>query len=278
MDVYIEYVILDNMSMNWVIIRLIDLTTGISLKRANRWLVCILGTIFAIFLPYLYFNKLLLFLYKFVVSIILVLSMKRFDRFASFFKVHIIFILYTFLLGGVCFGIINLLGIDYTMSGILIYNFEFPMGVLFSIMIVAIRLLRKYISWAKERMRSANYMYKIVITDSGECVDSVAFLDTGNKIAVDGKGVSVISLNLFLRLYKDIDIMDVILKKTNDELKDVKYIDISGIGREEKYLSFVVDKMDIDGRVVNKPRLAVALKNFGDYECILSENIFKCGV
>lgn len=279
MEAYIEYVILDNISMNYIILNFIDLTTGIKIAKINKSIVCILGTVLAIFLPYLYFNKVLLFGYKILVSIILVMCIKRFHKFKSFLCTYMLFVIYTFLLGGVCYGVISLMGIDYTMSSIMISSFEFPVGFVLVIIVCMIRLIFGLIVAIKNKLRSSNYIYKISIIDGDKSVSSFGFLDTGNNVMVDGKGVSIISLSLFLKLYNDIDVMDIILKKENiKHLKHIQYIQIRGIGNEENYLSFVVDGLNINGKMVNYPRMALTLKNFGDHDCILSGDIIKGGV
>lgn len=279
MEAYIEYVILDNLSMNYVILKLLDITTGVKVGKFNKVAICILGTIFSIFLPYLYFNKVLLFVYKILVSIVLVMCIRRFRKFTQFLLFYMLFVMYTFLLGGMCLWVVNLMGLDYTMSGVLISSLEFPVGLLLSIIFCLIKLMYRWILIMKNKLRASNFIYKISITDGGESVNGIGFLDTGNNVRIDGCGVSIISLGLFLRLYKNMDIMDVVLKKVDiDNLKNVQYINIVGIGNEEKYLSFVVDILQVNGETITSPRLAVAMKNFGDYECILSSDIIKGGV
>lgn len=276
MEVYIEYVLLDNMSMNWAILKFLDLTSGYKIQAKNKWLVCILGTIFAIFLPYLYFNKYLLFFYRIVVSLILVLCIKKFCGFKQFCGAYVLFILYTFLMGGVCFGLINLLGLNYTMSGVLIYDFEFPLGLLVSMVFGLLCMVYKWVKYARSKLKETNYTYKISISDGGKCVSGLGYLDTGNKVVFNCDGVSIISVNLFLKLYENIELMDVVLGRVDkDSLKGVEYINIAGIGSGSRYLSFVADSINIDGNIVERPRLAVALKNFGDFECILSGNLIK---
>lgn len=276
MEIYIEYVLVDNMVMNYLIVKLINITTGRKRLTKTHWLTCVIGTIFAIFLPFLYFNKLLLFGYKIVVSIILVLLIKRYKKVKSFITYYLMFITYTFLLGGLCYGIINVLGIDYNANGLIIYSLDFPMGVLLIVLYLFIKILFASINLIKNRLNSLSWYYDAVLVDRDKRVETVGFLDTGNNIANADGGVNVISIDLFLKLYKDIDLCDIVLGKQNiDGLKNIDYISIAGIGKEDKCLTFVIDQMIVNGVKYDRPRLALAMRNFGDYGCILHKNFVK---
>lgn len=276
MELYIEYVILDNFSMNFVILKMLDKLLGIVTNRVNKAIICVLGSIFAIFLPYLYFDKLLLFFYRIVVSIILVMCMRRFRSFKSFLQVYGLFVLCTFVCGGVCYGMINLLGIGYTKSGILISEFEFPVGLFITIMAVVVVGIFRLINVCKRKMYRANYIYKIILIDGGKRVESFGFCDTGNNVVFDSNGVNIISLDLFSKLHKDVNLTSVVLGKMADsDLRGVEYIPIAGLSQSKKYLSFLIDKMIVGGVEFSYPRIAVALKDFGEYGCILHRQFVR---
>ena len=275
MEIYIEYVILDNLVMNYIILRLIDVTIGVNVGRINKLLVCCLGTIFSIFLPYLYFNKFLLFGYRFCVSIILVLMIKKFKKIKNFLVYYCLFLAYTFLTGGACFGLINLLGIDYNSSNLIMNSFDFPMGVFALILLIVIKIIFKVVNLIKVKLGVSRYYYNITLIDGESVAKSIGFYDSGNNVVFQDNGVNIISINLFLKLYKNIDITDIMLKnimlKKNEieSLRGISYINISGIGSNEKYLSFVIDNIIVNGCSYKSPRLAVAMKNFNNYDCIL---------
>ena len=43
----------------------------------------------------------------------------------------------------------------------------------------------------------------------------------------------------------------------------------------EKYLTFLVDGLEVNGEIYQNVRLAVAVKNFGDYDCILHKDFVR---
>lgn len=276
MELYIEYVLMDNIIMNYIILKLLDITLGVKIRKVNKALVCGFGAIFSIFLPYLYFSKIILLGYRILVSITLVLLIKKFKKFKNYLTYYALFMAYTFLIGGVCYGVINLLGIEYTSTNLIMNSFEFPFGLLVLILMLAIKLICSVIKVIKKKLRSANYMYDITLIDSDRMVSTVGFFDTGNNVVFKDNGVNIISIGLFMELYKDIDLTEVMLKKNNiRNLKNINYIDISGIGSGEKYLSFEIDEMRVAGIKYLGARIAVAMKNFGDYDCILHRQFVK---
>lgn len=275
-EFYIEYVLLDNILITYFILKLIDITTGICIKNLNKLIVCIMGSVFAIFLPFLSFNKFIIFIYRIFVSIILVLCIRKFKKFKSFAVVYLLFMTYTFLAGGVCFGLINLLGIEYTTSNLIFYSFEFPISIFIIIFLLMLKLIFRLVILFKIKVKKSNYLYNVTLVDGEKTTNTIGFFDTGNNIMVEGCGVNIISISLFLKLYQGIDITQIFLKKEQiDNLKNIKYIHISGIGDGDKYLTFIIDKMKVDELVFENARIAVAMKNFEDYDLILHNQYIR---
>jgi hypothetical protein len=150
------------------------------------------------------------------------------------------------------------------------------LGVFALVFLIVLRTLKNFIMLIKSKLKQASYIYQITICDGEIKEDIVAFYDTGNNIKNGGVGVNIISLNLFLKLHKDIDLHKVLMGKIdNSILKEVKYIDIQGIGKTQKFLSYNVDFFEIEGLKFENARVAVAMKNFGEYDCILHKDFLR---
>jgi len=145
MQLYIEYVILDNCVIDYMILKLIDISTGQKIKKLNKVLVCGLGTIFAVFMPFLHDQKLALFFYRIFTSLILVMCLKKYKKTTNFLTYYCLFFAYTFLLGGAMLGLIEWMGINYSMSGLYLYTFEFPLSVFALIFILFFRLITSFV-------------------------------------------------------------------------------------------------------------------------------------
>ena len=270
MSVYIEYVLIDNIVMDYIILRLIELTVGIKFNRLNKVFVCIIGSLFALFMPIILDYKIILLLYKILSSIIMVLCIKKYKKLKSFFVYYLMFFAYTFFVGGVCLGVIQLLGIEYTMSSVVMYEFEFSFGVLGVIIVVVLRVMGRVVGAIKSKINSGNFVRNIRLSEGDESVQTYALVDTGNKVNYNGKGVSIISINAFLKLFKGVDIASVLSGRIDgDKVRCLEYINIGGIGVSQKYLSFIIDYIEIDGKRYNSPRLALSWKDIGEYDVVL---------
>ena len=270
MSVYIEYVLIDNIVMDYIILRLIELTVGIKFNRLNKVFVCIIGSLFALFMPIILDYKIILLLYKILSSIIMVLCIKKYKKLKSFFVYYLMFFAYTFFVGGVCLGVIQLLGIEYTMSSVVMYEFEFPFGVFGVILVVILRVMGRVVGAIKSKINSGNFVRNIRLSEGDKSVQTYALVDTGNKVNYNGKGVSIISINAFLKLFKGVDIASVLSGRIDgDKVRSLEYINIGGIGVSQKYLSFIIDYIEIDGKRYNSPRLALSWKDIGEYDVVL---------
>ena len=276
MAIYIEYVIRDNVVMDYIIINFMEITIGKKFCRWNKTFVLIFGSLFALILPMLIKYKFLSFLYKITSSIVLTLCLQRSRKLKHYIINDLMFFAYTFFVGGVCLGIIEFMGIDYTMSSVVMYDFDFPVGIFGLILLLVIRLMKRVALATKNKIRQANYLYKIKLVDAEKSVEGYGLLDTGNGIRYKGEAVSIISIDLFLKLYKNINIKDILLVNIKDlKLKNWEYINIAGIGKSEKYLSFVLEYIEIDNMKINSPRFAIMLKTFGDYDIIISNDFIR---
>ena len=77
----------------------------------------------------------------------------------------------------------------------------------------------------------------------------------------------------FLKLYNKIDLKDILMRKIDPVMvRQVEYIEIFGIGKKSRYLTFVPRCIEIDGKKFEGKRLAVSMKDFGDYDVVLSND------
>ena len=52
----------------------------------------------------------------------------------------------------------------------------------------------------------------------------------------------------------------------------MSYINISSLNKSERYLAFTIDKLIVEKDSFENVNVAVAIKNFEDFDCILSES------
>lgn len=278
MELYIEYVIIDNLLIDFCLLRLLGVTFKEKFGKWAYFSSLFVGVIGAVFLPFLYEYKVLSVFYRVTLCLLMVLLIKRPRTFKMYIKYVFAFVGYTILLGGAIVAVLNALGVRYTISGVMCYNLELPMGVLLGIILISLWVVKKVIQSIMSGLRNGKYIVDIVIRDGDNVVGARGYLDSGNLVEVDGNFVSIISIDTFLKLHKEIGLARMLYGKVEDEkLRSIKYINIGGMSGGREYLSFVVDKLAIGDSEYRDQRLAVAYKNFGEFDCILSSNYMGVG-
>lgn len=274
MVLYIEYVIIDNFLIDYILLKLLSFTFKDSLKKKNIIISCILGTISAVCLPMLMRYKTLLIIYKILTAFIMVLVLKKYRSYGQYFLHLIVLFVYTFLFGGVAIAIFNIFDIPYTVNGLLLYNCEFPVSIFILIFGSGSFLFKKIILSLGQQMKLNNCLYKIKLMDNGKLIECMGFYDSGNTVSRDGNAVNIISIDTFFRLHSDYS-MEKLLFRNMDEsiLKNPRYIDVVSISNSTKYLSFTIDKMIINNDVYENAVLAVAMKNFQNFDCIINSDL-----
>lgn len=271
MELYIEYVIMDNLLIDFCLLRLLGATFK---EKFSKWAyACSLsvGVLGAVILPFLYRYKVLSFVYRVMLCLLMVLLIKKPRTFRMYCRYVFVFAGYTFLLGGTIVAVLNALQIEYTISGVMCYSLELPMSVLLGIMLFSLWVIKKVIQCIISGMKNGKFLVDIIIQDGDNVVGAKGYLDSGNLVEVDGNFVSIISLDTFLKLHKEVGLARMLYGKVNDEkLRSIKYINIDGVSKGKEYLSFVVDNLAIGGSEYKDQRVAVAYKNFGEFDCILS--------
>lgn len=276
MKIYIEYVILDNFIVDYLLLTITECTLKNKYKKSLKILSCLIGVITAIFLPFLYKYKIIIFIYKILSVALMILILQKYNSYRRYFKTLFLFITYTFVFGGLLIGVFNMFNIKYTTSGILLYNYEIPISLFVFILCCGGWLLKKVVSALNKQVKISRSLYPISLQDGDNIVSGVGYYDSGNNIQKDGVSVSIISLDMFMKLHKDFPIEKLLFNNVkNTNLKNADFIDVKTVNSVSKYLSFQIDKMIVEDIVIEKPVLAVVLKNFDNFDCIMNLKMLK---
>lgn len=271
MVIYLEYVILDNLVVDYFLIKTMSNIFKERYRRINIFISILLGVVSAVFLPYMLGNLFLGVIYRIMSAVLIVLVLKRYKTIKSYLKALLSFVGLTAVLSGLILGVLNAFNIRYTISGVLFYDMDLPMGLLLLIVAIVVWLINKITVAIRSAIKESNYLVDMVIEDNGVSLRVRGFLDSGNMVVVDGESVNIISLDSFEKLHRDISLIKLFENGVkNDSLKEIKYIDIGGIGKKKKYLSFIVDKIVLEGIHYPNQRVAVSYRNFDNFDCILS--------
>lgn len=279
MTLFIEYVILDNFVIDYMLLSLIGIATKEKIRRGNKIFASIIGTIFAIFLPYVVKYNLLAIIYKFVCAILMVLAIKKYKSFKKYIWNLSLLFVFTFLFGGLLIGVLSLLNIEYTTTNFILYNFEIPVSVFLVVFYLVYWLLKKIIKALGNQIKYNNFTHKIKLIDNGASVECIGYFDSGNMLCKDGHAVNIISSEIFFKLYQNYSVDKLLFRNIDHNiLKDASYIEINSLSKAGKYLSFKIDKFVVEEHEYNDVYFAVALKNFENFDCIINSSVVGGGI
>lgn len=233
MDVYIEVVLADNFGMDLL---LLWLTSKLNRTEVPAWRLVagsLLGSVFALCLPQVHWEGLLLFLLKTLCGVLIYWAGAGEKH---FFRGLGLFFALTFLLGGACTAL-------YQMSADFLAGFGyqgFPVGLLalgaLGGGVGGVRLVR----WLERRKKLGGLLKELVITCGKHTLKTSALLDTGNLVVKDGKGVCIITCDAAARLFGE-DFLGLCLKAGEEDYIEL----VQAHDKKRRILSFMADRVDI---------------------------------
>lgn len=175
MKIYIEYAILNNFFINFLICYLSVLSIKKSFSIWRTLLADLIGTVFALAYPLMDFQGLIIL--KILLSIIMVALLCKKLVLKEFFQLFTVFYLYTFLIGGVA------IGLNYLIKGRMSFEIDnslMPFYLSFSMLIVLIagRKIQREIS----KKRRSKFEVNVLLENAGKSFYLSGLIDSGNKL------------------------------------------------------------------------------------------------
>lgn len=234
MKIYLDLIFLLNFSFDFILL----LTVSIILKRNVKIIRLILGSLIgglSTFLLFLNLNNLELFLYKFFISLFMILITFKYKNFKYTLKNLEYLYISSIILG----GFLYLLNIEfsYKREGIVFYHNGLSINFIILIILSPI-ILYLYIKQIKELKNNYSYYYKINIYYKDKIIKLNSYLDTGNVLKDPYLNLPIIIINN--NLIKEEEIDDFIL------------VPIDTISNHSMLKCIKVNKIEIEGKELRK--------------------------
>jgi stage II sporulation protein GA (sporulation sigma-E factor processing peptidase) len=250
-EIYIEYAVAENMFVNFALLLFVYKTVKCKPKFWRMFFAAALGTIFAVLLPLLSFTGAASVAVKLSVgaAMVFICQHKNFARWALF---YLLFLTYTFALGGAVYAVSDRGVSPYLTMGVLLIMF----GV-----------LNYLIKFLNIRASIGGHLRDLIIYYGDNKFRINSFADTGNRL-IDPRSnapVCIISLALFIKMFPEIEVDKLILNKLGDEITDGHYINYATVAdASQKMFVFAPDKVEIvGGKSTHNVRLGVTMRGFG---------------
>jgi len=251
MEVYIEYVLLDNLVIDAIISVLTLKALRLSVKIWRVAVAAAFGTVAAFLLPLIHIHAAFLFIIRMAAGAAMAFLIYNHKSLKRYLICFIVFMLITFALGGACLGVLFLTVASVTNAATLNYQSGVPIGLIALTVAVTAFLIRRLCLFLNKSKDMAGYIRQAELFIDGESVKFDAFIDTGNQLydAQSGLPVIIVESVILMRLLKNTltNILDNNAKeKPKSALKNGRYIEYSTLnGRNTKLLVFKPDKLVI---------------------------------
>lgn len=280
MEVYIEYVLIDNIIINFLLLNIVSKICNLHAYKRNIIFSALIASMFSILTPLVTLNNILITLFKLIVGAIILLFLKRFKSIKKYLCVYFVFLTITFLFGGLIIATLSIFNINYTVNGLLFLNFEIPLSLFIVPIYFYYLLFMKIYRYLQSKMRVSTYFFQTKLFVNNKYHSLTGYIDTGNNLYDnDKKPIVVLSFNHFVNIFSNIPVYKILLKNiTEKDIKNSHYIEVCTVNAKEKMLVFKADELLLndtkgDRRIFKDISVGVSNKSFEEYDLILHNNL-----
>ncbi len=269
MQVYIEYAFLDNMIINYVLLKTATRCAKVKTRFIFLFLSSLLGTAVALILPLVKIPFILLIGIKLLLAVTMVYISGKFIKVKNYLITLAFFILFTFLCGGFLIALFTFAGVDYNEYFLLNNDSVIPIGISVLIIYIASLFLTKVTKILLKERNLKPFLRSCIIVVNKKKFNVNGFIDSGNGLYDKKSGLPVIvcSNDLFIKL------QSAGVKKS---ISSISFDTVSGTSQMQLY---VIDKIMIyNGSVVNIfNNVLLGVSEFGfssiDYDLLLHPSL-----
>lgn len=200
MKVYVEYAVIDNFVMDYLLLRLAVLGKSKNSSIKKRVLSALVGTVFAVYLPLFDLALVPSIALKILAAAVMVYFVCEYSSYKEYFIRLLLFFLYTAVFGGIIYGFCSVAGIYYDPLGN-VFGGNVPLSVLLIAGAVIFLLCYKGYFAIFRRRQVLPFIRQCVLFSDGQKIDTVGFIDSGNSIMSGDECVCVASKSLAEKLF-----------------------------------------------------------------------------
>ncbi|MBR5439801.1 MAG: sigma-E processing peptidase SpoIIGA [Clostridia bacterium] len=182
MEVYVEYVIIDNLIIDFLLLKLSTKTVQVRSSFFRILISAILGTVVAVIIPLTKVSNNFQVLIKLLLALAMCLISANTDSLKKHFFNVCFFILYTSLLGGAIIALFYLSGVDYNVYFTIHYNSFAPIGITILLVYVFYLLLTKLIKRLITVKNVYPFFRKCAVVVGGKKFIVNGYIDSGNLL------------------------------------------------------------------------------------------------
>lgn len=273
MQVYIEYALLDNFVIDFILLKASLKCGRIKSGIVRQILASLFGALIGVFLPLLNVHKSLLFIIKIISGGIIVLIGGKYVKVKTYFLGVLFFFSFTALTGGFLIALFNLAQIEYDKYFLLFNNSLIPISLSVIIIYLCLKIVVYFINSLSKSRGIEPFVRKCEVIINGKKIKVLGFIDSGNNLYEKSSGMPIIisSKNFIKTLY------------LNGALPNkYKEMEISTVSGNTKIKIYLVDKLliynGLNVNIYNNVWIGEGLIEFSsenNYQLLLHSALFK---
>jgi stage II sporulation protein GA (sporulation sigma-E factor processing peptidase) len=181
MVVYVEYVFLDNLIIDALLITLARKVLKLEIKKLYVFLSALFGSVVAVVTPLFKLSLAWSFTLKMPIGLIMVLLSGKFKTVKEFVYCFYTFLFFTFLSGGCLLAVFWGLGLSFDPINY-VHNQEVSFGLSILSIYILYRLVKRVIVKIYKKKEINNFTVKCQIQIDGKQFEFVGFFDSGNSL------------------------------------------------------------------------------------------------
>lgn len=233
MTIYIEYFLIQNILINFCLLKLVYLTTKSKTSFFKILVASIVGSTASICTMLFLDNNLILNICKLVTAITMISLAYKQSKKQLIANIILLF-LYTYAFGGLITSLSH--STYYTSFGATTIS-KFSLELICIIIIGFTYLFELVVKNVNLKIKTNNLIYDLKITSGKNSIKINAYLDTGNFLNYNGQPVLILDLDAYLTLTKT-DLVSFYLKQS-------KHISAGTVNGTNNLKIFTVDKIEI---------------------------------
>lgn len=202
MEVYIEYVAINNFLIDYMLVSLTRKSMNLPYKKAYVCLAALVGVVFAIITPLFKMNAAFTVIAKFFEGALIILISGKFTNFRAYVRSFYLFLFFTFAFGGAVFGVFCLSGRSYDVFTRTSPE-ELTLTIILAVVFVLYVITTKVIGKLYKKREITNFIRKCEFTVGGKTYVANGFLDSGNRLRYKNEPIIIASQKLSEKLLID---------------------------------------------------------------------------
>ena len=236
MEIYIEVFLIQNILINFCLLKLVYLTTKIKTTTFKLILSSLLGAVPSVLTAIIIQNNIVLNIVKITTAMLmLIVAFKQTKK--QFIFNYMLLFLFTYAFGGI---VISLSSQVYFTSFGAVLTSKFSLELICIIFIIFTYVYEHLVKHLKLKINTNSLIYNLKLSHKNNTISINAYMDTGNLINHNGEPVLILDLDAYLKLTKT--------NLINFLSSNMETISTTTINGSNKLKLFKIDKIEIKNK------------------------------